>query len=227
MPQFDQTKTAVKALASPYRLTPLLLATAAGLCYASFPLAYWLNHPHAWHGEVSILGEAGQPYAGLFNNLDIVSGILLILLCSFLLITRRQQMTRPWRWATILLLCSAIGSIAAAALPLPTVFQYPNNLYALLHIGLAVFEHGFASFINTGAFIASTLLWIRTIRSSARPSRTRLLLAYSIVVIVTVGPIASFFLPTTGDYIQRAFISLFAIWLVIFTYDALTTQRNK
>lgn len=218
--------TAIAAQRS-YQVTLLLVAAAAGLTYASFPLAFWLNAQFALHGEVSDLGQAGQPHASLFNGLDITSGILLSLLCVLLLIMRRGNMNRSWRWAVQTLLFSGIGTILAALLPLPVFFVYPTSVHAFLHISRAVFEHGFASFVNTCAFIISTLLWARIIRRHQKPSHLRLVLAYSIIGLVCLGPIASFIFPAIGPATQRIFISLFAIWVIIFTYDALQTAKDK
>jgi hypothetical membrane protein len=216
------------ALPAPHifqRWVLLSIAALAGMAYASFPLAIWLNAPFAMHGEVSILGEAGQPHAALFNSLDIVSGCLLTALSIFLLILHKGT-SKSWRWALVALLVSGLGAISAAILPLPAVFSFPNSLHALLHISAAVFAHGFASFINTSAFIMSTILWMFIILRGGLPRKNRLALAGSMLLIVAVGPILTFIFPKTGDITQRVFIVLFAIWLVFFTHDALQANSH-
>ncbi len=224
---FTQSKATESILPenSNWRWLVLSVAALAGMAYASFPLAIWLNARLAFHGEVSLLGEAGQPHAAIFNSLDVLSGILLTGLCCYLLIENRHA-SRSWRWAIWALGISGLGGLVAAILPLPTAFVFPDSFYALMHISIAVFRHGFASFINTGTFVLSTILWARIVKRTQGADPKRLLLAYSILAIVAIGPILTYILPATGDFTQRLFITLFAIWLVIFTHDALQTQST-
>ncbi|HSX16649.1 MAG TPA: phosphatidylglycerol lysyltransferase domain-containing protein [Patescibacteria group bacterium] len=200
---------------------PVLVALLAGLAYASFPLAIWLNAPYAFHGLVSVLGEAGQPNAGIFNILDVVSGLLFVGLTAYLLV-RHRPFTKHWRWAIAWFGISAVGAIIAAVVSLPVGFVFNGNLVeALRTINMSIALHGVASFVNTGGFIVSTLLWLRIEHAGSRRDIRRLLLGWSIIAFVTLGPILSYLVPSTGGAIQRLFIALFAIWAVVFVHDAL------
>lgn len=209
-----------------YKIVALCVSVIAGGCYASFPLAIWLNAPFAFRGEVSVLGEAGQPHATLFNSLDIISGCLLIGLGLFLLLAYKNKTTKSWLWALWTLSLSGVGAVLAAILPLPVLFTFPASLHALVHIGVPVFAHGFASFVNTASFITSTALWAAIVYRQNLARIKRLPIAASMILIAVIGPILGAVFPRSGDIIQRIFILLFAIWLVIFTHDVLYSKQN-
>jgi len=204
----------------------LALAILAGACYASFPLAAWLNPAYAWHGLVSVLGRDGQPYASLFNGLDILSSCLVLLIC--LVITRRYTLTVRQHWLVGLLAASSVGALVAALVSLPPTFDETSfNWQTMLQaLDWRVVAHGAASFLNSAAFVMAVVVWAWP-GAYGRKSWWRWLLAAVIVCLATIGAVIGEVWPAVSPYIQRLFIASFAFWLVVAVIDIVSYAARR
>lgn len=199
------------------------LAAVAGLSYASFGLAVWLNPSHFLTGLVSFLGQADQPYSWVFNELDVISSAF----SAFVLLAMPalyQVRSRVLRWAVGLAAASSVGNLLAAITPLPSSFEGLSVRQILRAGDVQVFGHGLASFINSAGFVLAAVLWAWAWRRQ-RGAVWRAAMALSILLLSTVGDVIGDWYSWSAPLLQRAFIILYAIWLVIFVFDM--TRRRK
>jgi|GEM_PF-1211654 len=209
------------------RLLLLGLAALAAVSYASFLLAVWLNPAHAFSGLVSALGKQDQPYYWLFNNLDIVSSLVTVFV--LLMIPRYYRLPEPekaYRWAIGLAVASSVGNLTAATTPLPNSFEGMTIKQLADAADFQVIIHGLGSFINSTGFVIAALLWSWA-WCRRRGAVWRAALALSMLFISTVGYGVGIWLPWTSPLLQRVFIILYAIWLVVFVVDMTTKERTK
>lgn len=201
------------------------LAVLSGLAYGSFPLAYWLNRPYFWQGTVSNLGRDDQPYAWLFNSLDIVSTILGFIILA-VIAHRYWPRRKSMRAAVLLAFLSLCGTIAAAAITLPFGFRDDDfSLSQLLQP--AVIFHGLTSFINSGGFVVSAILLAWPYRKKWRDWRNwRLWLAVISLLLGTVGALVGALYEPSTPTLQRLFIFCYVAWVIELAYDG-SARRAK
>lgn len=202
----------------------ILLSIFVAFGYSSFPLAIWVNPGHAWTSMVSVLGQAGQPFASLFNNLDIASSCLAIVLLLGLL-TQYVKLPRLLVWSIVAMLLSNIGNLAAAYQELPSNVHITSEITLAMLRNPSIVLHGLASFINTGAFVAATIIWAVWAHRNHKAGRQEF--AYLIVAICTVGALIGAYAPVTGPYIQRASIVSYGVWFVIFCLDVVRSIESR
>lgn len=196
----------------------LLLAWAAGLAYCSFPLAFVLNPAYALHGLASILGEADQPFAWVFNTLDYTAGGLAIVLFG-LLLARHRPPSRLLRLALLGGLINGMGTMLAA------FFVMPGDASAG-HAGLGLvsnpnaFLHGLGSAINVGSVFVAMCLW-GYYHWRRRKLQWRTALPAITIAIAAASYVCDKHFPTTVGLVQRAFFVCYLAWLVVFTKDVL------
>lgn len=203
----------------------LTLSVISGLSYASFPLAFVLNPVHALKSMVSVLGQANQPYADVFNNLDTISASLAILIAGYLLATRRQLHVLL-RYALIGVLLSNVGNLMAAYFDLPTGIDADSHISLNLIKNPGVLLHGTFSFLNDAAFVFAVICWGMWAYRRNGWNR-RHILAVAIIALCTIGFLIGQLYEPSSPYIQRAFIFSYAVWFVIFCYDVIRPRSAK
>ena len=199
------------------------LAAFASLSYASFVLAVWLNPSHFLAGLVSFLGQSDQPYSWVFNELDVVSSTV----SAFVLLAipaLYQVRSRLLRWAIGLAAASSLGNLLAAITPLPDAFEGLSVRQIIRAGDVQVFGHGLASFMNSAGFVVAAVLWAWAWRRQ-RGAVWRAAMALSILLLSTVGDMIGDWYPWSAPLLQRVFIVLYGVWLVVFVVDV--TRRRK
>jgi len=192
------------------------LAVVAALAYCSFPLAIMLNPQYIWSGYVSSLGQDGQPYAWLFNALDILSGLLASVVFTYLLLKRRAKDTLL-KVSLLGGLLGAIGAVLAAVLPLPNGFSEGHVWSSLLN-NSATLLHALTSFFNSSGFFVAISFWgIYWFKKTRFTWRT--ILAFIAVLTATVGFVVGQLEPSLAGVIQRIYIVCYGVWLVTFVAD--------
>jgi phosphatidylglycerol lysyltransferase len=197
----------------------LILAATIGACYASFPLAIYLNPSQAWSTVVSTFGEAGQPFSWVFNSLDIISSLLGITL-MLLFLRYAHGLDRLLRYGVISLLIGNMGGVLAATLALPDGVELDGRLSWELFDNLGVVIHMLVSTINSGGFLVALLLW--TAWSFRKFGKNWRMYFTAIILILDIaGFIIGQSRPDIFYITQRIFIAGYAVWLVMFTRDVM------
>jgi phosphatidylglycerol lysyltransferase len=210
----------------PYVVLPVTLITIAGLCYASFPFAWFLNRPYAFSGLTSALGGEGQPYAWFFNISDIVSGVLTIAVLCWLHRFWRPH-SKTLRLTLNVAIFSALCTSLAALIPIPHEYKVLDGhiTFSLLHNPMIVL-HGLASFCNSFAFVVAAVLWAIHWRRTDGHLWRQLFVGF-MLLLSTVGFVVGQIVPGLAGTIQRAFITLYAVWFVLLTVDVLTVNQKQ
>ena len=184
-----------------------VLAALAGLVYNSWPLGYWLNLPVAKDGLASGLEALHQPYNWVFIAGDVVSGLLVILVCW--LLWRRLSAVRSKRLLDIVLanvVVFGIGTIADTLLPMhcePSLQHCPSFTvdYFLLFHGLLSIVAAFCLFVSLG------LLWWYRRRSLLLGT---LLFGYLLFSLFSLFEILGWI---AGNWSQHYYLVLCGLWL--------------
>ena len=204
----------------------MALAAIAALAYASFPLAYFLNRPLFLQQLASSLGEAGQPYAWVFNSLDIASSIIAASIFGYLR-HKHQRSSRVLRWALAAAIVASTGAFLAAVVPLPNSFVANGQWSLHLLAQPLVLIHGASSFLNSIGFVVSVVLWgIWRFRHNAKLQWTHIIVATALFC-VTVGFAIGQIYPASGGLIQRLFIVDYGVWLFLLAKDLANTPRPQ
>lgn len=203
-----------------------ILSVAAGLLYISWPLGYWLNPGVSKDSLASGLEAVGQPYNWLFVVADIMSSLLIIVLCWMLwsALKKRRQIR-----ATYLALMSVaifgVGTIIDAVLPehcVPNLEQCPSftQSHALLIHGM------FSILASVFLFISLCIIWLRQRQNILLSS---LLFGYILFGVISL---AEAVVPgNNGNWSQHYYITLCGVWLMVIPYAIeknallLSTQR--
>jgi hypothetical protein len=186
-----------------------ILAIISGILYASWPLGSVFNPNVARRGLASALEGIGQPYNWLFITTDIVSSLLIALVCWF--IWRRLRGTHDKRLISFALLnvvIFAAGTIIDAALPLrcdPTIQVCQS--YKQDHLLLA---HGLFSILAAIClFVSLVILWWH---------RRRNVLINSLVVgymLFSLFSLIAILKPGIGNLSQHYYLTLCGAWLAL------------
>lgn len=195
--------------------TLLAMTMVAGIIYCSWPLQYRLNHSVAHrHGLASELGARGQPYNWLFDLLDIVAGLLVIVVAQWL--WRVINDKTSWLKAAIISYgLFGLLTLIDAALPL-NCLPSSHSCHGIVHNPLLIM-HGAASIGASLALLVSALLaWAVTIER-----RHKSLGAMTTVALfgwLAFGIASSYFLlhPRFGFISQDYFIALCSLWIAWF-----------
>jgi phosphatidylglycerol lysyltransferase len=174
----------------------------AALSYVSFPLAYLVNRQNAT-GIISELGAAGQPFAWVFNLLDIVCGGIIIFLAVYAYTSYARL--NIWRSRAVALFATGgIGGIGAALAPLPAINADTLNVHTLPHLM-------FSSLNFFGLLGAASIFVFILVNKQRRVWALSLYLA-----LMVAGLLAVIFQGTiAGDIAQRVQICFVASWIII------------
>jgi hypothetical protein len=134
-------------------------SVVAGLIYSSWPLGYWLNPAVSMSSLASGLEAVGQPYNWLFILMDVISSVLVIIICYLLWrMYGRTVRARPIFIALVCLVLFSVGTIADALIPercVPNFQQCPN--FRQDHILLI---HGIFSILaSLFLFLSFCIVW--------------------------------------------------------------------
>lgn len=94
------------------------LSVVAAVSNCSFLLSFLLDPDNSLTGFISELGAAGHPYAGLYNGLDILSSVIILGVLGYMWLHFNEE-TRRYRQPLLFLAAAYLGSLLAAAAPLP------------------------------------------------------------------------------------------------------------
>jgi hypothetical protein len=193
---------------------PLLLAASiVAIGYGAFPLAFFLNRAHFWHGLVSGLAEADQPYGWLFNTLDAVAALLGVVLFAYLY-HRLRKTKKLHRSILVFAVIASASEFLTDVIALPRGFDTDTRISAHLLLTHPIITlHGAASLANSVAFISSLGLWVYYARHTKRGAVFRTVLFVASLGIGTLGAVIGFVFPATSATLQRLFILVYSVWV--------------
>jgi hypothetical protein len=205
---------------------PLAAAIVAGAGYASFPLAAILNPQHFLDGLASALGAVGQPYAWVFNGLDVVSALVAMILFAWMAwhYKPRDRWLKISMWAAFV---ASVGAGAAALLPLPEIAHQLGGLELLLTGRIEILAHAAASFANSAGYVVSISAWGWFRFNRHRPFALPVLLAIIAIFLGTIGTLIGWEWPVTAGILQRLFIILYMVWLIGLTYEVVNRAHKR
>lgn len=194
-----------------------IMAIAAGLLYASWPLGYWLNPLVAKNGLASGLEALHQPYNWVFITMDIISSLLVLAVCW--LLRRRLDPTGRRRLLDLILLNAAIfavGTIADTALPMhcePSLRHCPSFRvdYFLLFHGI------FSITAAVGLFFSLALLWWHHRRDKLLAGLVFGYILFSFTTLIEIAGLKG------GNWSQHYYLTLCGIWLAFLPF---AVRRN-
>jgi phosphatidylglycerol lysyltransferase len=198
--------TTVHSVKARRKFAIITASIIAGLTYVSFPLGYLLN-PRS-HGLVSDLGGMGQPYAWVFNGLDIISGASMMILGFLLWTIPERTHRRAIRTCIGLLVLSGASNAIAAVTPLA----------GAQGINVQVILHDFLSAINFLATIAAaSVFMVRVVLPETRSRITikNIFLWAGFVLLVVASIVSVIFQAYGSGLVQRIFICLAGLWVAI------------
>ncbi|HEY5442262.1 MAG TPA: DUF998 domain-containing protein [Candidatus Saccharimonadales bacterium] len=186
-----------------------IVAVLSGVLYNSWPLGYWLNPGVSKAGLASALEGVGQGYNWLFIASDIVSSLLIALVCW--LVWQRVRGTHDKRLISFALLNVAVfaaGTIIDAALPLrcdPTIQRCVS--YTHDHLLLA---HGLFSILAAIClFISLVILWWHHRHTVLLNGLLVGYLLFSLFSLIAVLE------PGVGNLSQHYYLLLCGVWLAL------------
>lgn len=183
----------------------------SGLIYNSWPLGYWLNPPVAKAGLASALEALHQPYSWLFIGGDVLSSLLIIVVCW--LAWRRLSVKRPNKLLAAVLInivIFGIGTIVDTLLPehcLPETSTCPSWRHDHLLLAHGVFSI-LASFC---LFLSLIFIWWRHRIALLNV----LIVGYLLFGIFTLVEALT---PADGNWSQHYYIVLCGVWLALIPY---------
>jgi hypothetical protein len=194
-----------------------VLAVISGILYASWPLGPILNPNVSKNGLASALEGVGQPYNWVFITGDIVSSLLIVLVCWF--IWWRLRGTHDKRLLSFALLnvvLFAVGTIIDTALPLrcePTIQACPSFTHD--HLLLA---HGLFSILAALClFISLTILWWHRRHNLLING---LLFGY---LLFSLFSLIAYLKPELGNLSQHYYLALCGVWLALLPHAVRNT----
>jgi hypothetical protein len=189
------------------------LSISAGILYNSWPLGHWLNLNVSKNSLASGLEAVGQPYNWLFIGGDILSSVIVIILC--LLMLHKLKKIEEYRFVHVALLCTilfGIGTIVDALLPLRCVQGIEScPSFTIDHQLLA---HGIFSIIaSVFLFVSLVILWFY--------NRKNILLNVFLIGYIVFGAISlaeAVFPGKNGNWSQDYYITLCSVWIAVIPY---------
>lgn len=198
------------------RLT--VLATVAGILYSSWPLGYILNPAVAHNGLASALEALHQPYNWLFIAGDVISSLLMIVICW--LLWRHYQTPKHKIFLAFVLvnvIIFAIGTILDTLLPercLPGALTCPSWQHDHL-----LLVHGICSiWASLGLFLALLVTWWR----NRTPPLYALMIGYTIFGLLSLYEALY---PNHGNFSQHYYITLCSVGMAVVPYGVYRTFR--
>jgi hypothetical protein len=190
-----------------------VMAVAAGLLYCSWPLAAYLNPIiAAHHGFASEFGAPGQPYDWLFDVLDVVSGIA-VLVVTYVLWRRPHQRNR---WLNMALLSyGAFGVLTVVDVLVPMSCLPSIQACGSVWHDPQLIIHGVANALSSFLLLFSAfLLWRLAHIKSSEVGVT----VYVILLGWTMFGILSiiYYLYSGPGYLaQQFFITISSLWVIV------------
>lgn len=198
-----------------------VLAVLSGILYASWPLGPFLNPNVSRSGLASALEGAHQPYNWLFITSDIVSSLLIALVCWF--IWQRLRGRHNIRFLGFALFNAglfAAGTIIDAALPLscePSIESCPSFTHD--HLLLA---HGVFSILAAIClFISLSILWWHRRHNLLINSLLFGYLLFSLFSLIAVLK------PSLGNLSQHYYLTLCGVWLALLPHAVRNTVSRS
>jgi len=208
--------TAVRSANARRKFAIIASSIVAGLTYISFPLGYIFNPHNA--GLVSDLGGMGQPYAWVFNGLDIISGLSTMFLGFLLWTIPEKTHRRPIRFTITLLVAAGLSNVLAATTPLAGATGV--NFHVLFHDTLS--STNFACLIAAvGVFMFRTVL-----PNISRTITVTVIFYWTMFILLLMSATMSLvFQEAYGSgLLQRIYICLAALWIPIL---GISLSRNR
>ncbi len=197
------------------------LAVFSGILYSSWPLGPLLNPNVAHSGLASGLEGRGQPYNWLFIAGDILSSLIMMLVCW--LMWRRLRGNHDKRlleFALVNVVLFAVGTIIDAALPLscePSIQKCPSFTHD--HLLLA---HGlFSIMAGVWLFVSLAILWWHRRHTVMLNS---LLVGY---VLFSLFSVLSVVYPSWGNLSQHYYLALCGVWLALLPHAVRRTAADS
>ncbi|MDQ6875837.1 MAG: DUF998 domain-containing protein [Actinomycetota bacterium] len=208
-----------------------VVGLAAGITYSSWLAAPWLNPRVSVRASfVSDLGAAGQPHAGVFNSLDALAGIGIIVLAWGL--WRRLGGGRLLGLGCLALAGFGVGSIAEAILPLdcaPSLNAACAEREASGHgISWADRGHTIASVYSIVAVLLSMLFlcWaLRHARGWRWPARCWLVAGPLVFLLTAYVGVAALDRQLPG-IAERIYVAAFSLWILTLAGALLRSARH-
>lgn len=187
------------------------LASLAGILYSSWPLGYMLNPGVSSKGLASALEALNQPYNWIFITGDVLSSILVLLICW--LIWRHHKADNQRRFINLVLAniaVFALGTVSDTLLPercLPGAISCPS--WRQDHLLLV---HGIISIVaSLCLFLALAFIWWRN----------RIIVLHALLLgYIGFGLLSLYeaITPTRGNFSQHYYITLCGIWIALLPY---------
>lgn len=188
------------------------MAALSGIFYGSWPLGYVYNPAVAKAGLASGLEALHQPYNWLFIAADIISGLLILLVCWLLWLKHRTIKQR--RLLDIVLLNMVIfgvGTIADTLLPMhcePSLQHCPS-----FRVDYFLLFHGILSILAALAlFFGLALLWWQERRSWVLSGLVFGYVLFSFTSLIEVVGLKG------GNWSQHFYLTLCSVWLAFLPY---------
>lgn len=213
------------------RLTVVLII--AGLCYASWPLGYWLN-PSGARGLASNLEAMHQPYNWLFIALDIISGLLIVGAVWWMLrLVRRTEHRNQVLLEVAVIGLGAFGLLTAldAILPLNCVETVQHCLPPLEDPYFVI--HGIVSIGSVaGLTLSIVAIWWLIVRDHRARKVSRHIVDLLLIIWIGFGAGTAILVARdrSSTPTQHAFILFCSLWVIIIPYyirHMLHTRRSS
>lgn len=198
-----------------------VLSIIAGVIYNSWPIGHWLNPIVSKLSLASGLEAVGQPYNWLFIGSDIVSSILIIILCMILWKGfRKHQPDGSIYLAVVCIGLFGLGTIVDALLPERCV-QGVMTCPSFTHDHLLLYHGIFSIIASAFLFISLCILWFHK-----RKNVLLNILLVGYIIFGLISLIQAIAPGKDGNWSQDYYISLCSVWLAAVPYAVSMTHKT-
>lgn len=200
-----------------------ILSVSAAILYNSWPLGHWLNPIVSKVSLASGLEAFGQPYNWLFIGGDILSSIIIVIVC--LLIWWRIGAAKIHKYTQIALvsiMLFGLGTTIDALLPERCV-QGIQQCPSFTQDHLLLFHGIYSILASVFLFFSLVLLWLHERRNVFMISLMIGYVAFGLISLIqAITP------SQNGNWSQDYYISLCSVWLALIPYAIykLSTERT-
>jgi hypothetical protein len=193
-----------------------ILASIAGLLYSSWPLGYILNPVVSRSGLASALEAVHQPYNWVFISGDVVSSLIMILICWLISLRLKGHGSRGFLVFVLTnIVIFAFGTIMDTLLPehcLPENVSCPS-----WHVDHLLLAHGIFSILaSLCLFFGLFVMWWEN----------KTVLFYLLMVgymIFGLWSLVEALSPTRGNFSQHYYITLCSVAMALVPYGIYRT----